>query len=116
MRVPGSKEFLDSVDTAEAYLDREFYGKYCKKEDVNAVCIGHTHIDVAWLWTLAQTREKVLRSFSTVLELMKKYPEYKFMSSQAQLYKFLKEESPELYAEVKEWYASADGRSRAPCG
>ena len=102
MRVPGSKEFLDSVDTAEAYLDREFYGKYCKKEDVNAVCIGHTHIDVAWLWTLAQTREKVLRSFSTVLELMKKYPEYKFMSSQAQLYKFLKEESPELYAEVKE--------------
>ena len=57
MRVPGSKEFLDSVDTAEAYLDREFYGKYCKKEDVNAVCIGHTHIDVAWLWTLAQTRE-----------------------------------------------------------
>ena len=33
---------------------------------------------------------------------MKKYPEYKFMSSQAQLYKFLKEESPELYAEVKE--------------
>lgn len=32
MRVPGSKEFLDSVDTAEAYLDREFYGKYCKKK------------------------------------------------------------------------------------
>lgn len=57
-----------------------------------------------------------MRSFSTVLELMKKYPEYKFMSSQAQLYKFLKEESPELYAEVKEWYASADGRSRALCG
>ncbi len=32
---------------------------------------------------------------------MKKYPEYKFMSSQAQLYKYLKEESPELYEEVK---------------
>lgn len=32
---------------------------------------------------------------------MKRYPEYKFISSQAQLYKFLKEESPELYEEVK---------------
>ncbi len=31
--------------------------------DVIATCIGHTHIDVAWWWTVAQTREKVVRSF-----------------------------------------------------
>lgn len=102
LRDPHSKECRASVRAAQAYLDEEFYGKFCKDNGVNALCIGHTHIDVAWLWTLAQTREKVLRSFSTVLALMKKYPEYKFMSSQAQLYKYLKEESPELYAEVRE--------------
>ena len=101
LRVPGSAEFNNSVKSAQKYLDGEFFKK-CTPEDVNAICIGHTHIDVAWLWTLAQTREKVQRSFSTVLALMKKYPEYKFMSSQAQLYKYLKEECPELYAEVKE--------------
>lgn len=101
LRVVGSADFNKSVKEAQKYLDTEFYGKYCKAENVNAVCIGHTHIDVAWLWTLAQTREKVLRSFSTVIALMKKYPEYKFMSSQAQLYKYLKEECPELYEEVK---------------
>lgn len=101
MRVVGSAEFNNSVKAAQKYIDEEFFKK-CTPEDVNAICIGHTHIDVAWLWTLAQTREKVQRSFSTVLALMKKYPEYKFMSSQAQLYKYLKEESPELYAEVKE--------------
>ena len=101
LRVPGSVEFNNSVKAAQKYLDGEFFKK-CTPEDVNAICIGHTHIDVAWLWTLAQTREKVQRSFSTVLALMKKYPEYKFMSSQAQLYKYLKEECPELYAEVKE--------------
>ena len=56
--------------------------------------IGHTHTDVAWLWTLDQTREKVQRSFSTVLKLMDKYPEYIFMSSQPQLYQYLKEEDP----------------------
>lgn len=102
LRDPRSEACRASVQAAQAYLDGVFYDGYCKESGVNAICIGHTHIDVAWLWTLAQTREKVLRSFSTVLTLMKKYPEYKFMSSQAQLYKFLKEESPELYAEVKE--------------
>ncbi|MBE6827479.1 MAG: alpha-mannosidase [Ruminococcaceae bacterium] len=101
LRVKDSPEFKKSVKEAQKYLDTEFFGKYCRAEDVNAICIGHTHIDVAWLWTLAQTREKVQRTFSTVIALMKKYPEYKFMSSQAQLYKYLKEECPELYAEVK---------------
>lgn len=101
LRMPNSSEFNKSVKAAQAYLDTEFYKNYCTPENVNAMCIGHTHIDVAWLWTLAQTREKVQRSFATVIALMKKYPEYKFMSSQAQLYKYLKEECPELYKEVK---------------
>ena len=102
MRSPYSEEYYASLDKAIEYLKTEFYGKYCKKGDVFAFCIGHTHIDVAWEWTLAQTREKILRSFSTVLALMKKYPEYKFMSSQPQLYKYLKMGAPELYEEVKE--------------
>ena len=33
---------------------------------------------------------------------MRRYPDYKFMSSQAFLYKNLKEEAPELYREVAE--------------
>jgi alpha-mannosidase len=69
--------------------------------DVIATCIGHTHIDVAWWWTVEQTREKVARSFATVLKLMEEYPGYKFMSSQPQLYAFLKERYPELYARIK---------------
>lgn len=102
MRNPYSDAYYASLEKAEAYLQNEFYGKYCREGEIHAICIGHTHIDVAWEWTLAQTREKTLRSFSTVLALMKKYPEYKFMSSQPQLYKYLSEESPELYEEVKE--------------
>lgn len=102
MRVPGSAECRESAQAALDYLKTEFYGKYCHEQEVNCVCIGHTHIDVAWLWTLDQTREKTVRSFSTVIALMKQYPEYKFMSSQAQLYKYLKEEAPDVYEEVKE--------------
>ncbi|MFR5854030.1 MAG: hypothetical protein ACLUE8_06690 [Lachnospiraceae bacterium] len=43
-----------------------------------ATCIGHTHIDVAWWWTVAQTREKIARSFATVLKLMDEYPRLPF--------------------------------------
>lgn len=102
MRVPFSDEFYSSIEAAEEYLDREFYNGVCGNTDVSVKCIGHTHIDVAWLWRLRQTREKVQRSFSTVLALMQEYPEYKFMSSQPQLYQFLKEEAPEIYEGVKE--------------
>ena len=71
-------------------------------DDIIASSIGHTHIDVAWWWTVSQTREKTARSFSTVLKLMEEYPNYKFMSSQPQLYVFLKERYPEVYEKVKE--------------
>lgn len=96
-----SKEFYQSVAAAKEYLKENYYQRLCgSKQTVN--CIGHTHIDVAWLWTLDQTKEKIERSFSTVLKLMEEYPEYKFMSSQPQLYAYLKERNPELYQKVKE--------------
>lgn len=102
LRQPFSAEFFDSIDIAQKYLSAEFYGKLCGRSEAEVWCVGHTHIDVAWLWTLAITREKAFRSFSTVLELMKEYPEYIFMSSQPQLYQYVKERSPELYKQIGE--------------
>lgn len=102
LRRPKSKEYDESIKEANNFLNEKFYGELCGHEDVIATCVGHTHIDVAWLWTVAQTREKVARSFSTVLKLMEEYPEYIFMSSQPQLYKMLKEDHPKIYEKVKE--------------
>ena len=99
---PGSDVFFDSVKKAKEYIRSEFYGKYCSEQPSTVLCIGHTHIDCAWLWTLDQTREKVQRSFATVIELMRRFPEYRFMSSQPLLYKYLKEEDPVLYDSVRE--------------
>jgi len=67
--------------------------------------IGHTHIDVAWLWDIEQSRHKAVRSFSTVCDLMDRYPEYRFMSSQPVLYEFVKEDEPELYERIKQFVA-----------
>ncbi len=102
LRTPYTKEFYASLAEADAYLEKALYEDMAGYDDVIATCIGHTHIDVAWWWTVEQTREKVGRSFATVLKLMDEYPNYKFMSSQPQLYYFLKERYPELYARLKE--------------
>ncbi len=95
--------FAASAEAALELLDREIYSK--DPMEATACCIGHTHIDVAWLWRLRQTREKAARSFATVLKLMEEYPEYKFMSSQAQLYAFVKEDYPEVYEGIKKMVA-----------
>ncbi len=98
----GSEAFFKSVSKAREYLANTLYSDtQCPPLDASVSIIGHTHIDCAWRWTFQQTREKVQRSFGTVKELMKLYPEYRFMSSQSLLYKYLKEEAPEVYEEVK---------------
>lgn len=101
-REPLSDKYFESIKKAREYLKNEYYGKECGGVDAVVSYVGHTHIDVAWLWTLDQTKEKVQRSFATVLKLMEEYPEYIFMSSQPQLYEYLKEEDPELYERVKD--------------
>lgn len=102
LRKPYSDNYYRSILSANEYLESEFYGKYCTDDKITAWCVGHSHIDVAWLWRLEQTREKAGRSFSTVLNLMDDYPEYIFMSSQPQLYQFVKEDYLELYEKIRE--------------
>ncbi|MCX7846524.1 MAG: glycosyl hydrolase-related protein [bacterium] len=64
-------------------------------------CFGHSHIDVAWLWPLQETERKCRRTFATQLALMKEYPEYRFLQSQAHLYWMVKRRYPELYRRIK---------------
>jgi len=102
LRNIGQTDYYRSIEVAEDYLQHEFYEKECGNSDVIVNYLGHTHIDVAWLWTLGQTREKVQRTFSSMLYLLDRYPEFIFFTSQPQLLKYLKEEAPALYEKVKQ--------------
>ena len=109
LRVPNSPSFDASVAEARHYMKDHYYSV---RERIlplaYADCIGHTHIDVAWLWDMEQSRHKAVRSFSTVCDLMDRYPEYHFMSSQPVLYEFVKQDEPELYSRIKQ--RVAEGR------
>ncbi|MDD9269231.1 alpha-mannosidase [Paenibacillus sp. GCM10023248] len=98
---PGSDGFYSSVAMAQEQLSRTL-ASMPKLHAVVVQCIGHTHIDVAWLWQLKHTREKAARSFSTVLRLMEMYPEYVFLQTQPQLYAYIKEDYPQIYESIKE--------------
>ncbi|MGL4373673.1 MAG: alpha-mannosidase, partial [Turicibacter sp.] len=114
LRRPHSKEFYCSLEEANAYIEENIYDKELWQEDITAHCIGHTHIDVAWRWTVEQSRHKAARSFATALNYMNDYKEFKFLQSQPQLYKFVKEDHPEIYEQVRE--RVADGRWEADGG
>jgi alpha-mannosidase len=65
--------------------------------------MGQSHIDTAWLWPLRETRRKCGRTFSTVLAMLDRYPEFIFMASQAVQYEWMKEQYPENYARIKKY-------------
>ncbi len=65
-------------------------------------CMGHAHIDVAWLWPLAETVRKCGRTFSNMLELMDRYPDFVFCQSQPHLYEFTRDRYPSLYKRIKQ--------------
>jgi len=62
---------------------------------------GHAHIDVAWLWPLAETERKIARTAVNQLALFEEYPEFRFLQSQPHLYWMLAQRYPELYQRFK---------------
>ncbi|HVA88530.1 MAG TPA: alpha-mannosidase [Chloroflexota bacterium] len=99
---PASDAFLASVRAARAILREGLPALAAASAPGRGriMAVGHAHIDTAWLWPLAQTRRKVARSWSTVLRLMERYPDYHFLCSQPQQYAWLEEDEPDLYRQV----------------
>lgn len=102
LRQLNSTAFHASVQAARAYLKEHLYSLEAAPDSPCIHCVGHTHIDVAWLWPLRVTEDKALRSFATVIQYMQEYPEYLFMSSQPQLYAYVEALSPALFARIRE--------------
>ncbi|GGC85108.1 alpha-mannosidase [Thalassobacillus devorans] len=98
---PGSDAFYESIYEAYSLLEDDLTAVE-KQSDITIHTIGHSHIDLAWLWRVKHTKEKAKRTFSTVLRLAELYPDYIYLQSQPQLYQWMKEQEPELYQRIKE--------------
>ncbi|KAJ4288183.1 Glycoside hydrolase, 38 vacuolar alpha mannosidase [Kalmusia sp. IMI 367209] len=87
-----AREYLGDVDSHKVY-----------ESDKEAIVtgIGYCHIDTCWLWPFAETKRKVARSWSNQCDLIDRYPELRFVCSQAQQYKWLEQLYPSTFDRVK---------------
>ena len=97
----GSGNIEETINETLKYLKNSLKKIKTKNEETIYIT-GHSHIDITWLWRIKHTREKIQRTFSTVLKLMREYPEFVFIQSQPQLYKFLNEDNTFLYKQIEE--------------
>ena len=104
-----TKEVYEAVKTALKTGDRAILKPYleAKNDDPDVFeysAQGHSHLDLAWLWPIRETWRKGARTFASQVLNLKAYPEGMFGASQAQLYVWMKEHYPAIFAQVKELY------------
>ena len=63
--------------------------------------VGHSHIDMNWLWTWDETVDVIRRDFEAADGLMERYPAFHFSQSQASTYEAIAESAPEVLDAVK---------------
>ena len=100
-REPFGDRFYASLPSAHGIL-RDGVDKSGAPLDVHITAAGHAHLDVAWLWTLGQTRRKAGRTFHNVIRLMEQFPEFSFSQSQPQLYDFVRQDYPALFETIQQ--------------
>lgn len=100
-REPFGPAFYASLPAADAAL-REGVSRSGHPLPVEVYAVGHAHIDVAWLWVLGQTRRKAQRTFYNALGLMEQFPGFVYAQSQPQLYDFIRQDDPALFARIQQ--------------
>jgi alpha-mannosidase len=62
--------------------------------------LGHAHLDMAWLWEVAETWEVAERTFRSSLELQQLFPDLTFCHSTPALYEWMELHQPEVFAGI----------------
>lgn len=63
--------------------------------------VGHSHLDLVWMWPEIVGERKAVHTIATALRLLDEYPQYRFLWTSPASMRVLEEHTPELYEEVK---------------
>lgn len=97
----GAERFYASIPAARKFFRAEA-DKIKTATPGKVILAGHSHLDIAWLWTTNEITRKCARTFANNLALMDNYPDFRFTQSQAAVYYYAKKYYPEVYARIKE--------------
>ena len=84
-------------------IDRATDEKPQPYNDDGTAVIGHSHLDVAWLWRYDETMRKAQRTFAIACDLTERDSGFRFAQSQPQLYKFVEERDLQLFERVQQF-------------
>ncbi|MGQ4646094.1 glycoside hydrolase family 38 N-terminal domain-containing protein [Lyngbya aestuarii] len=68
--------------------------------------LGHAHLDMAWLWTVSETWDVAVRTFTSVLQLQQEFPSLTFCHTTPALYSWIEQHRPDLFAAIKQQIAA----------
>jgi len=72
---------------------------WIKKRTIH--CLGHAHLDLAWLWPIDDTWDAAERTFQSVLQLQQEFPDLTFTHSSPALFAWLEQHRPELFQAIQ---------------
>lgn len=101
-RDPSFVNLHNSVPAAQKALDDGLAKIAPQSAPPQVVGVGHAHIDLAWLWTLEQSRHKCVRTFSTQIRLLEQFPDWIFQQSSSQAYQWVEQDAPDLFKQIQE--------------
>lgn len=62
--------------------------------------VGHSHIDMDWMWTWEDTVNCIRRDMKAAVELMDEFPDLTFTHSQIPTYRLVMEKDPEVFRRI----------------
>ena len=89
-----------SFDRALANLRQQLQplGNWIKQRKIQI--LGHSHLDMAWLWTVSETWQVAERTFRSVLNLQEDFPELTYCHTTPALYEWIEKNRPDLFAAI----------------
>ncbi|NEQ24152.1 MAG: alpha-mannosidase [Microcoleus sp. SIO2G3] len=75
------------------------WGDWLKTRQIHL--LGHAHLDLAWLWPIAETWDVADRTVRSVLQLQQEFPDLIFGHSSPALYAWIEQHRPELFAQIQ---------------
>lgn len=62
---------------------------------------GHSHMDTAWLWPVAETERKCARTYANAVALMDEYPKYRFIQSSSYHGDMMRRLYPQIFRKMR---------------
>jgi alpha-mannosidase len=88
----------EGISPAPSPLQGEGWGGV--EDSATIQLLGHAHLDMAWLWEVAETWEVAERTFRSTLNLQQLFPDLTFCHSTPALYEWMEINQPEVFAGI----------------